>query len=108
MTKKARMSKRTAEIVEIKGEFTVVIWDGKREVDRFNHLPKRSNAEFHANRWVKEGRRLIGVGSRFKPRTCADKKCKEQFVPKKQHGKYCSKKCGDRVRHERSYKRKVG
>jgi len=101
------MPKRTAEIMELNGEFTVILHDGKREVRRDNHLPKRSDALWHANRWVKEGRYIIGAGRQFKPKECADKKCGKVFVPKRKHGEYCSRRCGDRVRHERAYKKSI-
>lgn len=103
------MNKRTAEILEINAEFTVILHDGQREVRRYNHFSTRKDAEFHANRWVKEGRYLIDCGNgQFKPKVCADKKCRKTFVPKKEHAKYCSKRCGDRVRHERAYKPRAG
>lgn len=107
-SKEVEMAKRTAEIMEIKDKFTLVLYSGQEEVTRTNFLSKRADAEFHANRWMKEGRYLLSTEPKLKPRTCADKKCQEEFVPKKKHGKYCSKQCGDRVRHERSYKRQVG
>lgn len=100
-------NKRTAEILDLSGGYTVILSQGSTEVARFNHLEKRSSAEFHGSRWVKQGRYIISVSRQFKPRKCADKKCNRPFAPKKRHGEYCSRRCGDRVRHERSYSKKV-
>jgi len=58
--------KRTASVHRSGSRFDVTLKEGPTVVDSFP-VEKRSQARFHADRWVKEGRRIIRRGNRGAP-----------------------------------------